>query len=81
VKAIKNLEDLRAHLLSGDHVFIAIDNSWLHRFGLYCVIDLSYILNFSGKIKGIAIKARSLVVSKPTSYASGIVWLCSWSLS
>jgi len=73
VKAIKNLEDLRAHLLSGDHVFIAIDNSWLHRFGLYCVIDLSYILNFSGKIKVIAIKLRSLVVSKPTSYASGIV--------
>jgi len=56
VKAIKNLEDLRAHLLSGDHVFIAIDNSWLHRFGLYCVIDLSYILNFSGKIKVIGTK-------------------------
>jgi len=56
MKAIKNLEDLRAHLLSGDHVFIAIDNSWLHRFGLYCVIDLSYILNFSGKIKVIGSK-------------------------
>jgi hypothetical protein len=58
MKAIKNLEDLRAHLLSGDHVFIAIDNSWLHRFGLYSTIDLSYILNFSGKIKVIGIKGR-----------------------
>jgi hypothetical protein len=51
VEAIKNLEDLRAHLLSGDRVLIAIDNSWLHRFGLYRGTDLSYILNFSGKIK------------------------------
>jgi hypothetical protein len=51
VKAIKNLEDLGAHLFSGDWVLIAIDNSWLHGFGLYFAIGLSYILNFSGKIK------------------------------
>jgi hypothetical protein len=65
VKAIKNLEDLRAHLLSGERVLIAIDNSWLHRFGLYSAIDLSYILNFSGKIKVIDSKGRLLVLSKP----------------
>jgi hypothetical protein len=65
VQAIQNLEDLRAHLLSGNRVFVAIDNSWLHRFGLYSAIDLSYILNFSGKIKVIDSKGRLLVVSKP----------------
>ena len=51
VKAIQNLEDLRTHLFSGERVLIAMNNSWLHRFGLYSAIDLSYILNFSGKIK------------------------------
>jgi hypothetical protein len=58
VKAIKNLEDLGAHLLSGDCVLIAIDNSWLHGFGLYFAIDPSYILNFLWKIKTIGIEGR-----------------------
>jgi hypothetical protein len=51
VEAIKNLEDLRAHELSGDRVLIAIDNNRLHEFGPCSAIDLSYILNFSRKIK------------------------------
>jgi hypothetical protein len=57
VKAIKNLDDLRTHLLSGERVLIAIDNNWLHRFGLYSAIDLLYILNFSGKIKVLGSRA------------------------
>jgi len=69
VKAIKNLEDLWTHLLSGERVLIAIDNSWLHRFELYSAIDLSYILNFSGKIKVIDSRGRPLVVSKPIPMA------------
>ena len=58
VKAIKNLEDFRAHLLSGDWVLIAMNNSWLHGLGLYSAIDLSYIPNFSWKIKVIGSKNR-----------------------
>jgi hypothetical protein len=51
VKAIENLEHFRAHLLSGNRVLIAMNNSWLHKYGLYSAIDLSYILNFLWKIK------------------------------
>jgi hypothetical protein len=65
VKAIQNLEDLRAHLISGDWVLIAMNNSWLHKYGLYSAIDLSYILNFSWKIKVIDSEDFPCVVSEP----------------
>jgi hypothetical protein len=32
VKPIEDLEDLLAHLLPGDCVFVSTDNSWLHGF-------------------------------------------------
>jgi hypothetical protein len=54
MKPVEDLENLLAHLLPRERVLVATDNSWLHRCWLGIVKDMSCIINFSGKIKGIA---------------------------